>query len=165
MTTRWCHFCSGAKPGRLRYVLLNLCRWMVMVTERRACSHRAGNFAALKPAFSGRSHPQPRHESGTGISGRWPSGGDYFHHQPCLCGQCDRLRLSAQGELYNCLFAEQPVPLKALIEQLQTHMAPAAREQLLQQLQSYIWQKNPAFMLFILKPQPLPGAPGKSACI
>ncbi|MDM1290678.1 GTP 3',8-cyclase MoaA [Acinetobacter indicus] len=62
-----------------------------------------------------------------------------------FCGQCDRLRLSAQGELYNCLFAEQPVPLKALIEQLQTHTAPVAREQLLQQLQSYIWQKKAGF--------------------
>lgn len=62
-----------------------------------------------------------------------------------FCGQCDRLRLSAQGELYNCLFAEQPVPLKVLIEQLQTHTAPVAREQLLQQLQSYIWQKKAGF--------------------
>jgi GTP 3',8-cyclase len=35
-----------------------------------------------------------------------------------FCGECDRLRLNAQGEFYNCLFAKQGLNLKLDIQQL-----------------------------------------------
>lgn len=35
-----------------------------------------------------------------------------------FCEQCDRLRINAQGELLNCLFATQGLNIKALIQQL-----------------------------------------------
>ena len=61
-----------------------------------------------------------------------------------FCGECDRVRLTAQGELYNCLFATQGLALKAEIEQLQTRSA--LKTNLLQQkLESYIWNKKAGF--------------------
>jgi len=59
-----------------------------------------------------------------------------------FCGECDRLRLTAQGEFYNCLFATQGLALKTEIEQLQTKQ----NANLLQQkLESYIWNKKAGF--------------------
>ncbi|MEG2359568.1 GTP 3',8-cyclase MoaA [Acinetobacter sp.] len=61
-----------------------------------------------------------------------------------FCSSCDRLRLNAQGEFYNCLFARQGLNLKAEIEQLSS--AKSAAESALQQwLSSYIWRKEQGF--------------------
>lgn len=74
-----------------------------------------------------------------------------------FCGSCDRLRLNAQGEFYNCLFAQQGLSLKAEIQQLSTlflaHYAVEslpnhiestllnAQLQLQERLAHYIWHK------------------------
>ena len=61
-----------------------------------------------------------------------------------FCSSCDRLRLNAQGEFYNCLFARQGLNLKAEIELLSS--AESAAESALQQrLSSYIWRKEQGF--------------------
>lgn len=61
-----------------------------------------------------------------------------------FCGECDRVRLTAQGEFYNCLFATQGLALKTDIEQLQTHMDVLPNE-LAQKLETYIWNKKAGF--------------------
>lgn len=59
-----------------------------------------------------------------------------------FCGECDRVRLTAQGEFYNCLFAAEGLALKTEIEQLQIKQ----NTNLLQQkLESYIWKKKAGF--------------------
>ena len=61
-----------------------------------------------------------------------------------FCGECDRVRLTAQGEFYNCLFATQGLALKKEIEQLEaeTTLSPNGLEQ---KLAAYIWNKNAGF--------------------
>lgn len=61
-----------------------------------------------------------------------------------FCGECDRVRLTAQGEFYNCLFAPQGLVLKTEIEQLQTETKQNA-SLLQQKLESYIWNKKSGF--------------------
>lgn len=66
-----------------------------------------------------------------------------------FCGECDRIRLTAQGELYNCLFAPQGLMLKPLLDQwVSEHELTAknALEQTLYQKTSlYIWNKAQGF--------------------
>ncbi|MFV5490106.1 GTP 3',8-cyclase MoaA [Acinetobacter sp. ASP199] len=61
-----------------------------------------------------------------------------------FCGDCDRLRLNAQGEFFNCLFAAQGLKLKDSIQQLQQG-TPFAEPILQQQLHTYIWNKAAGF--------------------
>ncbi|MHA3097422.1 GTP 3',8-cyclase MoaA [Acinetobacter brisouii] len=61
-----------------------------------------------------------------------------------FCGQCDRIRLTAQGELFNCLFAPQGIALKCEIQALAAH-SDVAREQLQQRIGHYIWHKAAGF--------------------
>ncbi|MEQ0922791.1 GTP 3',8-cyclase MoaA [Acinetobacter schindleri] len=61
-----------------------------------------------------------------------------------FCGNCDRLRLNAQGEFFNCLFSTQGLKLKNSIQQLRQHLA-SAEQTLQQQLQPYIWNKAAGF--------------------
>lgn len=61
-----------------------------------------------------------------------------------FCGSCDRLRLNAQGEFFNCLFATQGLKLKESIQQLRLQ-SPSAERILQQQLQAYIWNKAVGF--------------------
>ena len=61
-----------------------------------------------------------------------------------FCGECDRVRLTAQGEFYNCLFATQGLALKTDIEQLQTHK-DVLPDELAQKLETYIWNKKAGF--------------------
>ena len=61
-----------------------------------------------------------------------------------FCGECDRLRLNAQGEFYNCLFAKQGLNLKPDIQQfaqLNQH-EPFALEG---KLSTYVWHKEQGF--------------------
>lgn len=61
-----------------------------------------------------------------------------------FCGDCDRIRLSAQGELFNCLFATQGLTLKALLTQMlhtQNEQQQLIQHQLYTQIQDYIWHK------------------------
>lgn len=61
-----------------------------------------------------------------------------------FCGQCDRIRLTAQGELFNCLFAPQGIALKSEIQALAAH-SDVAGEQLQQRIGTYIWHKKSGF--------------------
>ncbi|ENV36991.1 molybdenum cofactor biosynthesis protein A [Acinetobacter venetianus RAG-1 = CIP 110063] len=55
-----------------------------------------------------------------------------------FCGDCDRIRLTAQGELYNCLFAQQGLNIKPY---LQRAIKEKMFQQLDQQIKPYIWHK------------------------
>lgn len=61
-----------------------------------------------------------------------------------FCGRCDRLRLNAQGEFYNCLFSLQGLNIKQDIEALSFY--PQQNGTLLNsKLASFIWQKEQGF--------------------
>ena len=61
-----------------------------------------------------------------------------------FCGTCDRVRLTAQGEFYNCLFAPQGLNLKAEIKALASS-EPLSEVSLNGALSSYIWNKEQGF--------------------
>ena len=61
-----------------------------------------------------------------------------------FCSSCDRLRLNAQGEFFNCLFSTQGLNLKESIQQLR-QQSSSAEQILQQQLQPYIWNKAAGF--------------------
>ena len=61
-----------------------------------------------------------------------------------FCGTCDRVRLTAQGEFYNCLFAPQGLNLKSEIKAL-TSSEPLSEVSLNGALSSYIWNKEQGF--------------------
>lgn len=61
-----------------------------------------------------------------------------------FCGNCDRIRLTAQGELYNCLFAQQGLNIKPYLLQVIKQNAELKQQALLQldqQIKPYIWHK------------------------
>ncbi|MCU4336242.1 GTP 3',8-cyclase MoaA [Acinetobacter dispersus] len=61
-----------------------------------------------------------------------------------FCGDCDRIRLTAQGELYNCLFARQGLNIKPDLQQAikqKAELKPLAFHQLDQKIKPYIWNK------------------------
>lgn len=61
-----------------------------------------------------------------------------------FCGDCDRIRLTAQGELYNCLFAQQGLNIKPYLQAVikQKQLAQDINDQELdQQIKPYIWYK------------------------
>ncbi len=75
-----------------------------------------------------------------------------------FCGDCDRIRLTAQGELYNCLFAPKGLALKTEIKALLSasrqfalstveKMPESTSENLalLQKIGAYIWKKEQGF--------------------
>ena len=61
-----------------------------------------------------------------------------------FCGTCDRVRLTAQGEFYNCLFAPQGLNLKAEIKALASS-EPLGELSLNGALSRYIWNKEQGF--------------------
>jgi cyclic pyranopterin phosphate synthase len=61
-----------------------------------------------------------------------------------FCGTCDRVRLTAQGEFYNCLFAPQGLNLKAEIKALASS-EPLSEVSLNGALSGYIWNKEQGF--------------------
>jgi len=61
-----------------------------------------------------------------------------------FCGTCDRVRLTAQGEFYNCLFAPQGLNLKAEIKALASS-EPLGEVSLNGALSRYIWNKEQGF--------------------
>lgn len=67
-----------------------------------------------------------------------------------FCSDCDRIRLTAQGELYNCLFAPQGLVLKAEIKALMsgsllTSSYKLKSLDLLQKISVYIWKKEQGY--------------------
>ena len=74
-----------------------------------------------------------------------------------FCGECDRIRLTAQGELYNCLFAAQGLKLKPLLDQLvkqtDSHIHQHLLQQLSQQTEGYIWNKAKGFHSIYRQPR------------
>ncbi len=75
-----------------------------------------------------------------------------------FCGSCDRLRLNAQGEFFNCLFSTQGLKLKDRIQQLQ-QQASSAEHMLQQQLSPYIWNKAAGFHAIQMQQKQLNPAP------
>ena len=61
-----------------------------------------------------------------------------------FCGSCDRVRLTAQGEFYNCLFAPKGLNLKAEIKALASS-TPLSEVSLNSALSNYIWNKEQGF--------------------
>ena len=66
-----------------------------------------------------------------------------------FCGTCDRVRLTAQGDFYNCLFSAQGISLKSQIKALNdnvlTQTESLAKLTLAQTLSKYIWLKEKGF--------------------
>lgn len=71
-----------------------------------------------------------------------------------FCGACDRLRLTAKGELYNCLFATQGLALKDDILTWQYRPSRQATTTLIHKIQNYIWHKAAGFHEIQAKQQP-----------
>ncbi|MPN35695.1 GTP 3',8-cyclase 1 [bioreactor metagenome] len=61
-----------------------------------------------------------------------------------FCGTCDRVRLTAQGEFYNCLFAPQGLNLKTEIKALGCS-EPLSVLSLHAVLSKYIWNKESGY--------------------
>lgn len=61
-----------------------------------------------------------------------------------FCGTCDRIRLTAQGEFYNCLFAPKGLNLNAEIKAL-VASEPLGEVSLYRVLSTYIWNKEAGF--------------------
>lgn len=66
-----------------------------------------------------------------------------------FCHQCDRIRLTAQGELYNCLFAQQGLNIKpqlqALLRAQNSTDHVLHSQQLKEKVMPYIWHKAKGF--------------------
>lgn len=69
-----------------------------------------------------------------------------------FCGTCDRLRLTAKGDFFNCLFAKEGRNLKDKIEALnnmkaqqESDLTTHSVDDLEQDLSSYIWSKKSGF--------------------
>ncbi|MFM7812777.1 MAG: GTP 3',8-cyclase MoaA [Acinetobacter junii] len=61
-----------------------------------------------------------------------------------FCGECDRIRLTAQGELFNCLFAQQGLNIKNdLLNTIKEHigLSELSYQMLDQKIKPYIWHK------------------------
>ncbi|ENW81022.1 molybdenum cofactor biosynthesis protein A [Acinetobacter sp. ANC 3929] len=61
-----------------------------------------------------------------------------------FCGDCDRIRLTAQGELYNCLFARQGLNIKPDLLQAikqKSEFKQVEFHHLEQKIKPYIWNK------------------------
>lgn len=56
-----------------------------------------------------------------------------------FCSSCDRLRLTASGELYTCLFAERGTPLGAALR------AGATTGELAETIRAAVWNKDPGY--------------------
>ncbi|MGB9189692.1 MULTISPECIES: GTP 3',8-cyclase MoaA [unclassified Acinetobacter] len=61
-----------------------------------------------------------------------------------FCGTCDRVRLTAQGEFYNCLFAPKGLNLKTEIKALAASI-PLSELGLHHTVSNYIWNKEQGF--------------------
>lgn len=62
-----------------------------------------------------------------------------------FCGQCDRIRITAKGELLNCLFAVKGMDLKQQITDYTLTKTTALKQEILQNIHQYIWNKDYGF--------------------
>ncbi|NAR28612.1 GTP 3',8-cyclase MoaA [Acinetobacter haemolyticus] len=62
-----------------------------------------------------------------------------------FCGNCDRIRLTGKGELYNCLFAMKGLDLRQHIAAWHIHPSETLKQNLLHHIQRYIWHKEAGF--------------------
>lgn len=69
-----------------------------------------------------------------------------------FCGSCDRVRLTAQGEFYNCLFALNGMDLKTEIRHLDM-TNQGDQKKLQQQISQYIWWKDQGYAAIQKKQQ------------
>lgn len=96
-------------------------------------------IAQLKPYFQ--LERQPRHNDPATIyllNGQFELGIISTISKP-FCQTCDRLRLTATGELYTCLFAQQGTPLRALLRQNNISL-------LQQSILQAVWHKKAGYM-------------------
>lgn len=67
-----------------------------------------------------------------------------------FCGECDRLRLTATGEFFTCLFAETGIALKphltALLQSHTAHETDRHRQILTEHIKSAVWHKAAGYV-------------------
>ncbi|TXJ10055.1 MAG: GTP 3',8-cyclase MoaA [Acinetobacter sp.] len=62
-----------------------------------------------------------------------------------FCGQCDRLRLTAKGEFFSCLFSQNGIALKPLLDDWLRSTSPNDKNSLLQRIQHAVWHKQAGY--------------------
>ncbi|MEB3754347.1 GTP 3',8-cyclase MoaA [Acinetobacter sp. MD2(2019)] len=62
-----------------------------------------------------------------------------------FCQTCDRLRLTATGELFTCLFANTGTPIRALLK-------PERQQDLIQQILDAVWYKKAGYIAYQAAP-------------
>lgn len=63
-----------------------------------------------------------------------------------FCQQCDRLRLTATGELFTCLFSDQGLSFKAQLEQYQTNKEESLRTKMIETIKTVVWYKDAGYI-------------------
>lgn len=63
-----------------------------------------------------------------------------------FCQQCDRLRLTATGELFTCLFSDQGLSFKAQLEQYQTNKDESLRTKMIETIKTVVWYKDAGYV-------------------
>lgn len=69
-----------------------------------------------------------------------------------FCADCDRVRLTAKGEFYSCLFATQGMSVKADLEHLLTDFSEVKQQQLIAALKHAIWYKHAGYQALQQRP-------------
>ncbi len=62
-----------------------------------------------------------------------------------FCSKCDRIRITAKGELLNCLFAVKGLDLKQQISDFNLNKTNTLKLKIYQDIQQYIWHKEYGF--------------------
>lgn len=88
------------------------------------------------------SAPQQAHEPARTywLDGRFPVGiiSTISH---AFCGDCDRVRINARGELFTCLFSQQGTPLRPAVQQVLQSGQERDRQLLRELIGQAIWHK------------------------
>ncbi|MDY0021294.1 radical SAM protein, partial [Arenimonas caeni] len=107
--------CNGWRPGQV-----------VPSRELHAAIHARWPLRPLRPGYRGEVAARHAYVDGAGEIGFVSSVSEPF------CGDCHRARLSADGQLYTCLFAARGAPLREHIgrgeEALASHVAGLWRQ-------------------------------------
>ena len=63
-----------------------------------------------------------------------------------FCQQCDRLRLTATGELFTCLFSDQGLSFKDKLEQYQKNKDNTLRTEIIDTIKTVVWYKDAGYV-------------------
>jgi cyclic pyranopterin phosphate synthase len=63
-----------------------------------------------------------------------------------FCQQCDRLRLTATGELFTCLFSDQGLSFKDKLEQYQKNKDDTLRNEIIDTIKTVVWYKDAGYV-------------------